>query len=124
MGCPPADLGCLCSLPQELVSEYVALVQPCVDGAEGAKACTEGARSRKFSPFRSWGILLISAQSIRICWRRFVRGMSLARWLSGGRRMRLRGRWMDHDDGVLWLLLEGRVEGDVLCSGRGDSDSG
>ncbi|OAL43976.1 hypothetical protein IQ07DRAFT_592762 [Pyrenochaeta sp. DS3sAY3a] len=46
MGCPPADLGCLCGLPQELVSEYVAAVQPCIDGAEGEKACTEGARSQ------------------------------------------------------------------------------
>ncbi|KAF2821611.1 hypothetical protein CC86DRAFT_98507 [Ophiobolus disseminans] len=41
-GCATNDLVCLCKLEQAEVSRYVSVVQPCIDGDAGHKACTAG----------------------------------------------------------------------------------
>ncbi|KAH5659173.1 hypothetical protein HBI51_021060 [Parastagonospora nodorum] len=41
--CEPHNLACLCSMEQKGISDYVTLVQPCIDGDAGHDLCTEGA---------------------------------------------------------------------------------
>jgi hypothetical protein len=62
-GCAPRDLVCLCRLDQSEVTDYVSIVQPCIDGNVGPDTCTKGAIYRELPRAYKYDYNILTRQS-------------------------------------------------------------